>query len=181
MNRLHKSRVQSHPLLWWMMRGVWTCLAVMHLWPLVILAQREFTTPSLADTLWLISLIVAIGVFTLKAVDAALLRVHRPGMEFVVFVIAAALIHGNAVVDSELPALTLETATVVVVVAGGGVIGHRRLKRRLSEMLCGLMRRVSPFWHDRHQVGFLNLVACYSSVRVVLCCEPARAPPSLIV
>lgn len=180
MNRSLETQSSTRTPAWWVMRVVWGALAAMHLWPFAALVFRLFATPSISDALWLTSLVGVIAVFSLKAVDSARLRFHRPGIEFTVFVVVAAMIHGDVVMPRDLPTLAVETTTVAVLAAGGAVITNGRLRRRVSELLRGLARRSGTSGHGHRPVGLVRLESRRCPNRVAMCCASARAPPPLI-
>ncbi len=171
------SPTRQHGVAWWLMRGVWGLLAAMHLWPMAVLGQRLLSVPTVGDAFWLASLPVVIGIFALKAVDSRWLRFQRPALEFAVFVVAAALIHGDVVSRQSLPALSVETAATVVAAAGATAVTSRRVRRRVAEWLRGLAGRFDFLGRVRRPIEVLVLSAWRCPRRMMLCRVPARAPP----
>src|SRR5690606_17579019 len=109
---------------------------------------------------------------------AGWLRFHRPGLEFVAFVLAAALVHGDVGSSTRLPALAAETATTVVAGAGIAVAASRRLRRRVGDLLRGLAVSVRAVAGVRRPVGVVELVPWHAPGARVRRGIAARGPPS---
>lgn len=164
--------------LWWVMRGVWGLLAFVHLWPMAAVGWRFCADPSLDEGLVVASLVGVFAIFACKALDARWLRFHRPGIEFTAFVVAAALVHGDASSSSRLPALAAETATTVVVAAGVVAAASRRVRRRAAEFLRGLARSARSFACGPRLVGVIGLASWRRPERRERRGIPVRGPPS---
>ncbi len=180
MNHSESKQVARRTLLWWFMRGFWSLLAAVHLWPLVSLAVEFCGAPSVSTGLGFVLVLAVTGFFGLKAVDALSLRFRRPGLEFVAFVIVTGLIHGDAVAGRNTPALAVESATAVVVASGGAFVGSRRIRQRVRRLLRGLAGGPN-LTQDRRPIGVIRLAAGLSADQVWRRCTPARAPPVPVV
>ncbi len=180
MNPAHAKKKAHHPLLWWVMRGFWTFLTAVHMWPLAIVSHQCVTAPSVSSALGLLAVLGVTAVFALKAIDARMLRLHRPGLEFTAFVVITALIHGDAAAWRSSPALAAETATAVVVVAGGAGLGSRRFAQRFARLFRSLVSQVSLL-RAGHAIGMVAVAAIARFDQACLRCTPARAPPLLVL
>jgi len=180
MNHVQARRTATRSLLWWVMRGFWAFLTAVHLWPLAIVTNEFFAAPSLSTGLWLGVVFAVTAVFGLKAVDALVLRFRRPGLEFTTFVIITALIHGDAAAWRSSPALAAETATAIVVAAGGAALGSRRFGQRFTKLLRSLVSRATLL-RTRHPFGLVAMAPSSRLDQVWRRCTPARAPPLLVL
>jgi len=180
LNQAQAKKNASYPLLWWGMRGFWTFLTAVHMWPLAIVFRQFFTAPSVSSALGLLAVLGVTAVFALKAIDARMLRLHRPGLEFTAFVVITALIHGDVAAWRSSPALAAETATAIVVVAGGTGLGSRRFAQRFARFFRSLVSQVSLL-HARHPIGMVAVAANARFEQVCRRCTPARAPPLLVL
>jgi hypothetical protein len=125
------------------MRGIWGLLAAIHLWPGIAILSRVLREGAPADLLTLGLLLLIITLFVLKAADVHFLRLRHPGLDLLVFVVAAALVHGNVVTRNGQPALA-ETATTAAIAASAVALGTPRIRRRVTEFLRACARRTRP-------------------------------------
>ncbi len=170
---------EARTTLWWLMRAVWGLLATVHVWPLAAVGWRFVVDPSVDEALVLASLVGVFALFACKALDARWLRFHRPGLEFTAFVVAAALVHGDAGRSHSLPALAAETATVIVA-AGGAALSSRRLRRRVGEFLRGLARSARGVSGELRPLGVIRLAPWRRPEWRMCRGHSARGPPSLV-
>lgn len=169
-----------HSLLWWFMRGFWTILAAVHMWPLAIVSVECFTAPSVPSALGLLGVLGVTAVFALKAIDVVILQFHRPGLEFTAFVVITALIHGDAAAWRSSPALAAETTAIVAVASGGAIAGSRRLRSRFAKLLRSLAALLMCI-PARHPFGMVQSVACLRIDQAWRRCTAARGPPLLVL
>lgn len=179
MNPSQPKPASPRSLLWWFMRGFWTLLVAVHLWPLVSLTVEFFSAPSVSTGFGLAVVFAVTALFLLKAVDAVALQFRRPGLEFVAFFVVTGLIHGDMVAGRKTPALAVESATAVIVASSGAMACSRRVRQRVRNLLRGLAGRLT-LTHDRRPIGMIRMAAGLSADQVWRCCTPARAPPEFV-
>lgn len=160
------------------MRAVWLSLAAIHVWPLLIVAQqcvRELSPENLAS---LAALVLVLGLFSLKGLDVAALRTDRPKLEFMVWVISAALVHQGPGPDVSIADVS-PTVSVGLLVGGAAVSG--RVRRRLARAWTLILDRL----RGRRPNGANTPFACFAHVvspgvlrpRLIVASCGARSPP----
>lgn len=166
---------------WKAMRAVWWALALVHVWPLCLVIARLVVEASVADAAALAVLVGVTGLFLLKAVDARMLRLQNPGLDLAVFILAAALVHGDVVGRGGPAALSAETTTAAVAAATGATLASRRARRRLGELLRTLLASFRAARPVLSLTGTLRAESPLLPERLIVWRGVARAPPARVL